>query len=88
MSLSNILFAYSGLSLPDTVARLSTVMPPQGFGGSQGSDGDYQWPVYEQYGSGGAELRPPFQHYSPMAASEATAWGLQQQQQPQWYDGS
>ena len=61
-------------------------MPPQGFGGSQGSDGDYQWPVYEQYGSGGAELRPPFQHYSPMAASEATAWGLQQQQQPQWYD--
>ena len=33
---------------PNTVARLTTAMPPQGFGGSQGSDGDYQWPLYEQ----------------------------------------
>ena len=48
VSLSNILFAYSGLSVPDTFARLSTAMPPQAFGGSQGSDGDYQWPAYEQ----------------------------------------
>ena len=26
-------------------------MPPQGFGGSQGSEGDYQWSMYEQYDS-------------------------------------
>ena len=70
VSLSNILFVYSGLSAPDTLARLSTAMPPQGFGGSQGSEGDYQWSTYEQYGGGGADLRPPFQQYSPMAASE------------------
>ena len=49
VSLSNILFAYSGLSVPDIVARLSIAMPPQGFGGSQGSDGDYHWSTYEQY---------------------------------------
>ena len=55
LSLSNILFVYSGLSAPDTFTRLSTAMPPQAFGGSQsgvGSDGDgdsdYQWPTYEQ----------------------------------------
>ena len=39
----------TGLSAPDIVAHLTTAMPPQGFGGSQGSDGDYHWPVYEQY---------------------------------------
>ena len=61
-------------------------MPPQGYGASQGSDGDYQWTTYEQYGSGGADLRPPFHQFTPMAAPEVTAWGLQQQQQPQWYD--
>ena len=26
------------------------------------------------------------QQYTPMAAAEATAWSLQQHQQPQWYD--
>ena len=79
---------YSGLRTvgPDTLARLSAAMPPQGFGGSQGSEGDYQWSTYEQYGGGGADLRPPYQQYTQMAAAEATAWGLQQHQQPQWYD--
>ena len=65
VSLSNILFVYSGLSAPDTLARLSTAMPPQGFGGSQGLEGDYQWSAYEQYGGGGADLRPQFQQYTP-----------------------
>ena len=79
-------YSYSGLSAPDIVALLTTAMPPQGFSGSQGSDGDYHWTGYEQYGGGGADLRPPFQQYTQMAAPEAAAWGLQQQQQPQWYD--
>ena len=34
LSLSNILFVYSGLSAPDTFTHLSTAMPPQAFGGS------------------------------------------------------
>ena len=54
-------YSYSGLSAPDIVALLTTAMPPQGFSGSQGSDGDYHWTGYEQYGGGGADLRPPYQ---------------------------
>ena len=42
-------YSYSGLSAPDIVALLTTAMPPQGFSGSQGSDGDYHWTGYEQY---------------------------------------
>ena len=41
-------YSYSGLSAPDIVALLTTAMPPQGFSGSQGSDGDYHWTGYEQ----------------------------------------